>query len=159
LDIKNFSVLGKPRCLSSRKSQCKNKNKRNTPPATSRIGADFSMDSKTKGSLDQAAEKICIGFRDALKAQIIAKGRRPRTKNTAINMPQVKNHRLAFAPIVESTSALMMALSTDETASKSDKPMIVNKAENSIVIFYPTWLQLPIFVLRIEKARAGTLIF
>src|SRR3989344_9287921 len=130
--MKNFSVLGKPIFLSSRNSQCRNKNKRNTPPATKSIGADFSIGSKTKGSEDHAADKICKGLSVVLKAQIIAKGRSPRTKNTAINIPQVRNHLRAREPMVESTSAFIIALSTDETASKSERPMIVIRAENRI---------------------------
>ena len=86
--------------------------------------------------LDQAADKICIGESVVLKAQTIMKGRNPRTKKTAMNIPHVKNQRLALAPIVFNTSALMMALSTDETASKSESPMIVKRAENIIFLIY-----------------------
>src|SRR3989338_8298208 len=94
------------------------------------------MDSSTNGSLDQAADKICIGESVVLKAQTIIKGKSPRTKKTAINIPHVNNQRLARAPIVFKTSALMMALSTDETASKSDRPIMVIKAEKIIITFY-----------------------
>src|SRR3989344_3246645 len=132
--MKNFSVLGKPNFLSSKKSQWRNRKSKKTPPATSRMGADFSMDSKTSGSLDQAADKICIGVRDVLKAQIITKGKTPRTKKTAMNIPQVRNSLRDRVPLVFKTSALIIALSTDETASKSDKPIIVIKAENIIVV-------------------------
>src|SRR3989344_2006231 len=136
LDMKNLSARGRPSLLSSRNNQCRNKNKRKTPPATRRIGADFPIDSATTGSLDHAAERTCIGVSEVLKAQTMRNGSSPRTKNTEKNIPQVKNHLLALAPMPESTSALMMALSTEEIASKSERPSIVIMAPNNISIFY-----------------------
>ena len=100
------------------------------------MGADFSIDSCTTGLLVHAADKTCIGDNDVLKAHIIKNGNKPLTKNTAIKIPHVRNQRLARAPIVESTSALIIALSMDEIASKRDRPIIVSIAENNILIFY-----------------------
>ena len=119
------SIMGKPKNKKTGKVLIRSK----TYVCSS---CNFSMEDKTKGSLDQAADKICIGVSVVLKAQIITKGRSPRTRKTAKNIPQVRNQRLAFAPMVCRTSALMMALSTDETASKSERPTIVMRAENII---------------------------
>src|SRR6185436_6297255 len=103
--MKNFSALGKPKFLSSKKSQCKNKNTKNTPPATSNIGAEASIELFTSGLPDQVAMKACQGPKLGLKAQTIAHGKIPRTTNTAKSIPQKRNHLRARAPMVPNTSA------------------------------------------------------
>ena len=100
------------------------------------IGADSSIECFTAISPEKAAVKACIGPKDGLKPQTIAHGSSPRTKNTAIKSPQARNHLRAFELIVPKTSVLMMALSTDEIVSKNESPMIVIKAEISILVFY-----------------------
>ena len=89
------------------------------------------MDQKTK-RLIKLARSIEFG----LKAQIIVKGKTPRTTKTAINIPQVKNHFRARELIVDKTSALIIALSTDEIVSKSARPRMMSKMVNSIYTYY-----------------------
>src|SRR3989338_3002739 len=95
---------------------------RKTPPPTKRRGADVSIASATAGSLLKVANNASIGPSVGLTAQTIAHGKRPRTTNTAKRIPQIKNHRRAFSPIVERTSALMIALSILLIASNKQSP-------------------------------------
>lgn len=105
----------------------------------SNIGEEDSTASITLGSLLKVAINDPIGPRDGVAAQTITQGRRPRITNTAKKSPQTRNHRLAFFPIVESTSALMMALSTLLMTSKRQSPATVkNIAKKSIRVLYQT---------------------
>jgi hypothetical protein len=95
----------------------------------SRIGAERSMASWTAGSLLKVAVKAPTGPRDGIVAQTIRSGRTPLTRKTAISIPQSKNHWRIFLPMVERTSALMMALSMEETVSKRTKPATIKIME------------------------------
>ena len=100
------------------------------------MGADFSIELFTAISPENVAVKEPIIPREGLNAQTIAQGKTPLTKNTAIKSPQTKNHLRIRAPIVESTSALIIALSIDETTSKRQSPKMVIMIEKTITIFY-----------------------
>ena len=106
-------------------SQCRNRKMRNVPPATSSMGADCWMAAVTRGSLEKVAVRASTGPRPGVAAQTMNQGRSPRTRNTAMRMPQMRNQRRAFSCMVESTSALMMALSTLLTVSKRQSPITV----------------------------------
>ena len=67
--------------------------------------------------------------KEGFTTQTISHGRSPRTKNTAIRIPHTKKNLLAFCPIVESTSALIMALSILEIISKRQSPKTVRRIE------------------------------
>lgn len=102
------------------------------PPATSSMGAERSIEVCTTGSELHAAVNTCRADKLVLKIQIILKGKTPLIKNTAINIPQVRNHLRALAPIVDNISAFIIALSTEEIASKTESPMIVKIAPSII---------------------------
>ena len=95
------------------------------PPPAKRIGADFSIDSKTTGSLLNDAVSALIGPSAGLAAQIIIQGNSPLITSTANNMPQSKNHWCTRRLIVESTSALIIALSILLIISNKHKPLAV----------------------------------
>lgn len=113
--------------MGSRKSQWKKRKTRNIPPPARSIGEDCSMASWTWGSLLKVAVRAPIGPREGLTPQTISKGKKPRTKKTAMRIPQMRNHLRAFSPMVLSTSALMTALSMELMVSKRAKPKTVKK--------------------------------
>lgn len=123
--MKKFSSFGSPKCFSSKNSQCKNKKIKNIPPPESKIGAAISIDSFMCGSLLKVAVRASIGPKDGFTAQTISHGSNPRIKKTAKSKPQNKNHFLAFACIVERTSAFITALSMLEIASKRQRPRTI----------------------------------
>ena len=83
---------------------------------------EASIDATTAGSDDKAAVKAPTGPKAGLTTQTISQGSKPLNKNTAIKSPEIKNHLLALADIVDKTSALMMALSTEEIVSNKINP-------------------------------------
>lgn len=83
---------------------------------------ELSIASATAGSELKAAVKEPIGPKPGLTPQTMAQGSAPRSRKTAINSPQSKNHLLARRDMVERTSALITALSIEETVSKRIKP-------------------------------------
>jgi len=66
--------------------------------------------------------------------QIIIKGRTPLMIKTAISKPYVRNHFLARWLMVESTCALITALSKLLTVSKIARPTIISKIETISII-------------------------
>jgi hypothetical protein len=93
------------------------------------MGADCSIAVITTGSLENVAVKAPIGPREEVDNQTISQGSNPLIAKTAINNPQVKNQRLALSPIVESTSALIMALSTLVIVSNKTRPAMIRMME------------------------------
>ena len=117
------------------KSQWKNRKSRNTPPPTNSIGFDNSIDSATIGSELNEAVNASTGPSPGLAAHIITNGRMPLIRNTAIIIPQNRNHFLARLDIVRRTSALMTALSREVIISKSMRPNAVRiKNPNSMLL-------------------------
>ena len=113
----------------SRNSQWKKRKIRNVPPPIRRMVADCSMAAMTSGSLEKVAVKAPTGPRDGVESQTISQGRRPRTANTAKISPQTRNHRRVRSLIVESTSALMIALSMLVMVSKRQRPAMMRIIE------------------------------
>ncbi len=105
---------------------------RNIPPPLSSIGADFSTASITAGSELKVAINEPRNPSAGVVAQIISHGRNPLMMNTAISMPQMRNHLLAFGRIVPRTSALMTALSMLLMISKRQSPIMVRMLSNII---------------------------
>lgn len=66
-------------------------------------GAEDSIDSCTRGSPLNDAINASHGPSDGFVAQIIAHGRKPRTKKTAKIIPQKRNHFFARGETVPST--------------------------------------------------------
>ena len=99
-----------------------------------RMGADCSTAAKTRGSLENVAVNAPMGPRDEVDIQTISQGNNPRIAKTAINNPQVKNQRFALSPIVESTSALIMALSMLVIISNKTRPVIIRRMERISMI-------------------------
>ena len=64
-----------------------------------------------------------IGPREGFAAHKIPHGRRPRTRKTDRRIPHKRNHFLAFCPIVDKMSALMIALSILAIDSKMNRPI------------------------------------
>jgi hypothetical protein len=93
------------------------------------MGADFSIAAITTGSLENVAVNAPIGPREDVDNQTISQGSNPRIANTAINNPQVKNQRFALSPIVESTSAFIMALSILVIVSNKTRPAMIRSME------------------------------
>lgn len=87
----------------------------------SRIGEECSIAAATLGSLLKVAVRAETGPSPELN-HTISQGRTPLTTKTAITIPQSRNHLLALLPIVESTSALITALSMLETTSNKTSP-------------------------------------
>lgn len=109
----------------------------NVPPAMSKTGADDSIAEATFGSPLKVAVKEPIGPKDGETPQTISQGKIPLTTKTATNSPQVKNHLLAFSPIVDKTWALIMALSTEDTVSKRTRPKTIKIMDRkSIKLLY-----------------------
>src|SRR6266404_5637144 len=104
----------------------------------SKIGDDASIEFRTLGSALNVAVNAPTGPMAGLVSQTITKGRRPRIRKTAISKPYTKNHLLALALIVESTCALITALSRLLTASKSVKPIMIRIIEkiSTIIIIH-----------------------
>src|SRR5512137_290512 len=98
------------------------------------MGADCSTAAKTRGSLENVAVNAPMGPSDEVDIQTISQGNNPRTAKTAINNPQVKNQRFARSPIVESTSALIMALSMLVIISNKTRPVIIRRMERISMI-------------------------
>lgn len=86
------------------------------------MGAEDSIAFVTSGSPLKVAVNEPIGPREGETTQTISQGKTPLTTKTAKSNPQVKNHLLAFCPMVDKTWALIMALSTEETVSNSINP-------------------------------------
>lgn len=80
------------------------------------------------------AVRAPIGPKEGETAHTISHGKNPRIIKTASNSPQVKNHLFAFSPIVDRTSALIMALSIEEILSKSTKPETIKTIVNKSII-------------------------
>lgn len=116
-----------------KKSQWKKRKIRKVPPPINRMGADFSIDSWTVGSLENVAKREPIGPSPGLTAHIIAQGRSPLITKTAKIIPQKRNHLRALACIVESTSAFIMALSILETISNKQSPKVIIKIEKKLM--------------------------
>jgi hypothetical protein len=93
------------------------------------MGADCSIAAITSGSLENVAVNAPIGPREVVDIQTISQGSNPRIAKTAINNPHVKNQRLALAPMVESTSALIMALSILVIVSNKTRPAMIRRME------------------------------
>src|SRR3989344_2113698 len=118
-------------------SQWKNKSTKNVPPPANNNGADCSIASITLGSELNVAVNEPINPKEGLVNQMISQGSNPLTTNTAIRIPQIKNHLLAFWDIVLRTSALMTALSMPLTVSKRQSPTmirIMEKMSKAIII-------------------------
>lgn len=93
------------------------------------MGAENSIASVTFGSPLKVAVKEPTGPKLGETTQTISQGKIPLTTNTAKSNPQVKNHLLAFSPMVDRTWALIMALSTEEIVSKRARPEIIKMIE------------------------------
>jgi hypothetical protein len=93
------------------------------------MGADCSIAAITIGSLENVAVNASIGPREGVDIHTISQGSNPRIAKTAINNPQVKNQRLALSPMVESTSALIMALSMLVIVSNKTRPAMIRRME------------------------------
>lgn len=96
------------------------------------MGADFSTAPITAGSELNVANSEPIKPSDGVVAQIISQGRSPLMRKTAISMPQMRNHLLAFGLIVPRTSALMTALSTLLMTSNKTRPTMVRMISNNM---------------------------
>ena len=98
------------------------------PPPISRIGAESSMALMTAGSELNVAVSEPMKPNDGVDIQMMSQGNSPRTRKTAIKIPQRRNHLWARLDMVRRTSALMTALSIDETISKMARPRIIRMA-------------------------------
>ena len=116
---------------------------KNTPPPTSRTGALSWMAFCAAGFSVKVAVRALKGLRPGVMTHTISQGRIPLTPKTAIRMPQVRNHRLAFGCIVARTSALMMALSMLVIDSKTARPAIVNTIPEISISASCSTLQVP----------------
>src|SRR3989344_2761548 len=94
-----------------------------------RIGADFSMISTICGSELSEAVNDPTKPRLGLLTHTMSHGNKPLTRNTAIRMPQRRNHRCPLGDMVLSTSALMIALSTLMMISNNASPRMINAME------------------------------
>jgi hypothetical protein len=70
-----------------------------------------------------------IGPRDGVDIQTISHGSAPLITKTANNNPQRRNQRRAFWDMVESTSALIMALSILVMVSNRQSPAMIRIIE------------------------------
>jgi hypothetical protein len=93
------------------------------------MGADCSIAAITTGSLENVAVNAPIGPREEVDNQTISQGSNPRIAKTAMSNPQVKNQRFALSPIVESTSALIIALSMLVIVSNKTRPAMIRRME------------------------------
>ena len=112
------------------------------PPPESKICLELSIASATAGSELKAAVNDPIGPKPGLTAQTIAQGSAPRSKNTAIKSPHKRNHFLALLLMVERTSALITALSIEETVSKSTRPRTTKMIDKISIFNYNTLVQI-----------------
>ncbi len=124
---------GIPKFFGSRNSQLKNKKIKNTPPPINKVGVDDSIASLTDGLLEKVATSEPIGPSFGVTAQTIIQGSNPLITKTANKNPQSKNQRRPFLPMVESTSALTMALSMLEIVSNRQRPTMTIKMENKLI--------------------------
>jgi hypothetical protein len=107
---------------------------RNVPPPIRRIGAEDSIATITRGSLLKVAKKAPTGPSPGVAVHTIAQGSTPRITKTANRSPHRRNHLRYFPSIVESTSALMIALSMLLIVSKRLKPATINRREMTSTI-------------------------
>ena len=80
-------------------------------------------------SPESVAVNAPTGPSDGVEIQTISQGRRPRTATTANSSPQTRNQRFARSLMVESTSALMIALSMLVIVSNMQRPAITSTME------------------------------
>gem|GEM_PF-1352063 len=66
-------------------------------------------------------------------AQTISQGKNHLTTNTAISIPHIRNHLLYFLLIVDSISALIIALSILEIISNNHNQKITTKIETQSI--------------------------
>lgn len=104
------------------------------PPAISSMGADASIARVTPKSEEKVAVKAPTGPKEGDTAQTMAQGKSPLTTKTATSIPQIKNHLRACWPMVDKTWALIMALSTDETVSKSTRPATIKIIDKRSIV-------------------------
>lgn len=83
----------------------------------------------TIGSLENVAINAPYGLSEGVDIQTIIQGITPRIAKTANSNPHTKNQRFARSVIVESTSALMIALSMLEMVSNKTRPAIIRMIE------------------------------
>ena len=100
--------------------------------------AEEAVDAVSVESEQPSEEKVAVtassGPKPGVASQTISQGSKPLIKKTAINSPQTKNQRLALACMVDSTSALIIALSMLETTSNKHKPATIIMMENKSII-------------------------
>src|SRR5512146_1554998 len=96
----------------------------------SSMGADLSTASTTEGSLLNVLISAPHGPKEGVVTHTISQGRTPLMMKTAKSKPQNRNHLRARAPMVERTSALMMALSMLLMVSKRQRPATMSRAES-----------------------------
>jgi hypothetical protein len=98
------------------------------------MGAECSIAAITIGSLENVAVNAPRGLSEGVDNQTISQGNSPRIAKTANNNPQIKNHRFARSLMVESTSALMMALSMLVMVSNKISPAMMRIMERRSII-------------------------
>jgi hypothetical protein len=101
------------------------------------MGADCSIAASTIGSLENVAVKAPIGLNEGVDNHTMSQGSSPRIAKTANKRPQIKNQRRARSPMVESTSALIMALSMLVMVSNKTRPAMIRIMEIKSIITVP----------------------
>lgn len=114
---------------------------RKVPPPINNTCEDSSNIFPTCGSLLKAACNNPPGPRDGTTTHKMRKGSTPRTITTAKSIPHNKNHRRAFAPIPESTSAFIIALSMLLIISNKLSPTTVSTIPRIFILLL--YLKLP----------------
>lgn len=89
----------------------------------------------TLGSELKAAVNAPTSPSSGFITQTIAQGKTPLSIKTANKSPQNKNHFLAFLPIVDRTSAFIIALSIEEIVSNKINPQTVSAIANRSIFF------------------------
>ncbi len=98
------------------------------------MGAECSIAATTLGSEENVAVKVPINPSSGTVKKTIKNGSKPLIRKTAIKIPHIKNQRLAFFPMVDKTSALITALSIEETVSKRARPKTINVIETKSIM-------------------------
>jgi hypothetical protein len=106
-----------------------------------RIGADCSIAARTTGSFENVAVNAPAGPSDGVDNQTISQGSKPRIAKTANTSPHKRNQRFARLLIIESTSALIMALSMLVIVSNNMRPVIIRTIEKRSITQRKYWIQ------------------
>lgn len=95
------------------------------------------MLSVNPGFVFKEAVSAPIGPNAGLSKYTNSQGNKPLSRKTEISMPQYKNHFLALRETFTNTSALIMALSIEDTISNKTKPLTVKTiASKSTITLY-----------------------